>query len=78
MRVSHLRREVKTALELAIAGLARADLIDPLAHAAGLLEALAEFPDDSAPVVAMRPRATELADAALAQYKNWAKRPAKA
>jgi hypothetical protein len=77
LRVSHLRRDVKTALELAVAALARTDLIDALATAAGLLEALAEFPKSSAPVVAMLPRATELADEALMSWRAWQAHPAR-
>jgi hypothetical protein len=77
LRVSHLRRDVKTALELAVAALARTDLIDALATAAGLLEALAEFPKSSAPVVAMLPRATQLADDALLSWRNWQSHPAR-
>jgi hypothetical protein len=77
LRVSHLRRDVKTALELAVAALARTDLIDALATAAGLLEALAEFPKSSAPVVAMLPRATQLADEALTAWRSWQAHPAR-
>lgn len=44
LRVVHLRREVKTALELAVAALAHAEVMDALATTAGLLEALNEFP----------------------------------
>jgi hypothetical protein len=76
LRASHLRREVKTALELAIAALAHAELIDRLARAAGLLEALAEFPESSAPVLAMRPRATQLAEDALEAWRDWQAHPA--
>lgn len=49
MDLSHLRRESRTALELAIVELAPSDLIDRLAVVAGLLEALVELPADSAP-----------------------------
>ena len=41
-QVLHLCREAKTALELAIAALAPSDLVDRLAMAAGLLDAIAE------------------------------------
>lgn len=75
LRTSHLRREVKTALELAVAALAHADVIDALATAAGLLEALAEFPESSAPVLAMLPRATEMAEAGLVSWRNWQAHP---
>jgi hypothetical protein len=71
LRVSHLRREVKTALELAVAALAHAEVIDGLATAAGLLEALNEFPKSSAPVLATLPRASELAERSLEAWRNW-------
>lgn len=77
LRASHLRREVKTALELAIAALAHAELIDRLATSAGLLEALAEFPESSAPVLAMRPRATQLTEDALEAWRGWQAHPAR-
>src|SRR3954469_21453575 len=76
LRFSHLRREVKTALELAVAALAHADVIDGLATAAGLLEALAEFPKSSAPVLATLPRAIELAEGSLQAWREWQARPA--
>ena len=50
--LTHLRRETRTALELAVVALAPSELIDRLAKSAGLLEAIAELPTDSAPVVA--------------------------
>jgi hypothetical protein len=75
LRTSHLRREVKTALELAVAALAHAEVIDALATAAGLLEALAEFPDSSPPVLATLPRATEKAESALETWRNWQAQP---
>jgi hypothetical protein len=71
LRLSHLRREVKTALELAVAALAHAEVIDGLATAAGLLEALAEFPKSSAPVLATLPRASELAERSLRAWREW-------
>jgi hypothetical protein len=71
LRLSHLRREVKTALELAVAALAHAEVIDGLATAAGLLEALAEFPKSSAPVLATLPRANELAERSLQAWREW-------
>ncbi len=71
LKSSHLRRDVKTSLELAIALLAPTELVDELAIAAGLLEALSQFPDDSAPVIANTPRAIELAHTALAEWEKW-------
>jgi len=71
LKPTHLRRDVKTALELAIALLAPTELVDELAMAAGLLEALGQFPADAAPVLATTPRAIELAHTALAEWQKW-------
>ena len=71
LKFSHLRREVKTALELAMALLAPTQVVDELAIAAGLLEALSQFPSDAAPVIANTPRAIELAHTALAEWQKW-------
>ena len=49
LRLVHLRRELKTSLELALAGMAPNAVTDSLATAAGLLDALSEFPPDAAP-----------------------------
>ena len=57
----HLRREVKTALELAIVALAPAELLDELASVAGMLEAVSELPEDSPPALALLPRTIERA-----------------
>ncbi len=75
LRTNHRRREVKTALELAVASLAPTALVDQLATAAGLLEALAEFPADAAPVVATTPRAVALAEQALHGWQLWSAKP---
>ena len=77
LRVSHLRREVKTALELSVAALAHAEVIDGLATAAGLLEALNEFPKSSAPVLATLPRARDLAERSLQAWREWQTPPAR-
>jgi len=71
MELSHLRRGSRTALELAIIALAPSELVDRLATAAGLLEALAELPSDSAPVVAILPRASKHAQNALEEWQKW-------
>jgi hypothetical protein len=64
---THLRREVRTALELAIVALAPPKVVDRLASAAGLLEALEELPADTRPVrdlaSSIAARATEALDA---------------
>lgn len=75
LRANHLRREVKTALELAVASMSPTEIVDRLAVAAGLLEALAEFPADAAPVVATTPRAVALADESLKAWHSWEAKP---
>jgi hypothetical protein len=72
--LSHLRREARTALELAIVELAPNDLIDRLALATGLLEALAELPAESAPATALGPTAADRARVALALWREWSAR----
>ena len=69
--LSHLRRDSRTALELAVVAMAPSDLVDRLAAAAGLLEALAELPTDSAPVMAIVPRVSTRARSALDDWQKW-------
>jgi len=69
--LSHLRREARTALELAIVELAPNDLIDRLALATGLLEALAELPSDSAPAIALGPSTADRARLGLEMWRDW-------
>jgi hypothetical protein len=71
MELVHLQREVKTALELAVVDLAPAPLVDRLALAAGLLEAISELPTDAAPVVALVPRTVGRAREALKEWQHW-------
>lgn len=71
MKLRHLAREVKTALEVAIVALAPSELVERLALASGLLDALNELPVDSAPVVALTPKATERATNSLADWRKW-------
>jgi hypothetical protein len=71
MDLNHLRREARTALELAIVALAPSELVDRLAVVAGLLEAIVELPRDSAPVVAMVPTAVTRTQTALADWHKW-------
>ena len=74
--LSHLRRETRTALELAVVTLAPQALTDRLAAAAGLLEALVELPPDSPPVIALVPRVVKRSRAALEKWQKWrAKHP---
>jgi hypothetical protein len=69
--LSHLRREVRTALELAVVALAPMELIDRLATAAGLMEALIELPADSPPALALVPGLVERARSALDEWQTW-------
>jgi hypothetical protein len=68
----HLRRETRTALELAVVALAPSELVDRLAASAGLLEALVGLPTDSQPVVALVPKVVTRARIALADWSEWA------
>lgn len=71
MELRHLGREVKTALEMAIVALAPSDLVDRLALAAGLLDALGDLPGDAAPARALAPKTTERARRALVDWQKW-------
>ena len=71
MDLSHLRRESRTALELAIVALAPSDLVDRLATSAGLLEALAELPTDSAPVIGIMPTVVTRTRNVLDDWQKW-------
>jgi len=69
--LSDLRRESRTALELAVVAMAPSDLVDRLAVAAGLLEALVELPTDSAPVIALVPKLVSRTRRALEDWQKW-------
>jgi hypothetical protein len=69
--LSHLRRETRTALELAVVALAPSGLIDRLAVVAGLLEAIVELPSNSAPVLALVPDLSKRARSALSDWNAW-------
>lgn len=69
--LSHLRREARAALELAVVALAPAPLVDRLAAAAGLLEALVELPANSPPVTALIPRVQSQSKKALDEWQRW-------
>lgn len=69
--LSHLRREARTALELAIVELAPNDLIDRLGLVTGLLEALDELPAESAPAIALGPPTADRARVALQMWRDW-------
>ena len=72
MDLNHLRRQSRTALELAIVELAPTDLIDRLAVVTGLLEALAELPADSAQAITLGPGTADRARVALKAWHAWA------
>ena len=69
--LSHLRREARTALELAVVALAPSAIIDELAATAGLLEALVELPSNSPPVVALVPKVVKRSREALDAWQDW-------
>ena len=69
--LNHLRRDTRTALELAVVALAPMELLDSLAVAAGLLEALDELPPDSPPVIALVPQLKARTRKALDRWNKW-------
>ena len=69
--LNHLRRDARTAVELAIVALAPSDIVDGLAVAAGLLEAVAELPTDSPPVTVLVPKIIHRSRAALDSWSKW-------
>jgi hypothetical protein len=69
--LSHLRRDARTALELAVVALAPSTLVDELAATAGLLEALVELPSNSPPVVALVPKLLKRTREALEAWQDW-------
>ena len=71
MDLSHLRRESRTALELAVVAMAPSDLVNRLATSAGLLEALVELPTDCAPVITLVPTLVSRTRSALDDWQKW-------
>lgn len=71
LSLSHLRRETRTALELAVVALAPAPLLERLAASAGLLEALIELPSNSPPALALIPGLVERTRDALEEWGTW-------
>lgn len=69
--LSHLRRDARTALELAVAAMAPSEMTDRLAVAAGLLEAIGELPPNSPPVLALLPQLVKRSRAALDEWQRW-------
>jgi len=71
MDLIHLRRDSRTALELAVIALAPSELVERLAASAGLLEALVELPVDSAPVIALVPGLAKRTRTTLEDWQKW-------
>jgi hypothetical protein len=71
MELRHLAREVKTGLELAIAAFAPSDLIDRLAIAAGLLDAITDMALDQAATLPLVASTVERAHQAVAAWQQW-------
>lgn len=67
----HLRREARTALELAIVAMVPPSLMDRLAVVTGLLEALAELPPESPPARALVPATATRAREAIEAWHRW-------
>jgi hypothetical protein len=73
MQLIHLRRDVRSALELAIVALAPAALVERLGTAAGLLEALAGLPSDAPPVAVLAQQTVERTRSAIEEWGKWHK-----
>lgn len=71
--LSHLRREARTALELAVVAMAPSELVDRLAVSAGLLEALVELPPGSPPAVTLVDRVVTRTRSSLDDWQTWRK-----
>ena len=71
MHLTHLHREVKTALELAIALFAPTELVDQLAVVAGLLEAFTGLEVEDATAHPLIATTTERAKLALTAWHRW-------
>lgn len=71
MDLSHLRRESRTALELALVAMAPSELVDGLAAAAGLLEALSELPRGTPLMQALVPKVVTRTRTTLDAWQKW-------
>jgi hypothetical protein len=71
LELVHVRRDVRTSLELGLAAGAPSGIIEPLAAVAGLLEALEELQHRAPTVAAMRPELLQRARSALAVWNAW-------
>jgi len=72
MQLRHAQRDVATALELALAALAPGALIEALACASGLLNALIDLPLDSEPMRAWAATTIQRAEQSLHGWRAWA------
>ena len=71
MELRHLGRDLKTALELGIVGLCPSELVDRLASASGLIDAIADLPIESPAVGALLPALRARAFRALDDWNQW-------
>jgi hypothetical protein len=71
MHISHVTRQVKTALELAIAAFAPTELVDRLAVVAGLLDALQSLAIDDTTQLPLIGKTRERAHSALEAWSRW-------
>ena len=71
MRVRHLAREVSTALELAMVGMAPNAMIERLGSAAGLLMALTELPLDTEALRIWAKETVTRAELCLEDWRRW-------
>ncbi len=69
--LNHLRRETRTALELAIVALAPVELTDRLAIAAGMLEVITDVPEVGVPARALVAGTVDRARGALQAWHDW-------
>jgi len=69
----HLLRTVKTSLELAIMARAPHDLVNRLARASGLLDAMTQLPTDEGPARDLAPVALADALSAVELWRVWEK-----
>jgi hypothetical protein len=71
VQLVHLSREIKTALELALAALSPTPMIEELALAAGLLDAFSELAVDERTPHPLLQQTVERAELALRTWHRW-------
>src|SRR5262249_50066764 len=74
MQLRHLHRDVSNALELALVALAPNSMIEALAAAAGLLNALQELPLESDSLQVWAKEAASRAERTLSEWRSWERR----